>query len=193
MSNIKKYILTAVTLGLIAASGALLIAGANMITRDKIAQNEKESVNKGITKIFSDGQVGYDWEVDDEIKGYYPEVKYSKHIYEIVKTTNEENPSIYLEGVAIQTTGSNNYGKISLIIGFTKDCVYKGLSVISNEQSFASTLKKGYLDEIKDGDKTIDDVSVSCGATYGAKLVRAMVEEAKELTRIWTMTDKGAN
>ena len=193
MSDMKKYVLTALTLGLIAASGALLIAGANMITRERIAQNEKESVNKGIAKIFNDGQIGQDFEVDDEIKGYYPDVKYSKHVYEIVKSNGGDNPSTYLEGLAIQTTGSNNYGKVSLIIGFTKDCVYKGLSVISNEQSFASTLKKGYLDEIKDGDKTIDDVSVSCGATYGAKLVRAMVEEAKELTRILTMTDKGAN
>ena len=49
-----------------------------------------------------------------------------------------------------------------------------------NEQSFASTLKKGYIDLIKDGKQTVDDVSVSCGATYGAKLVRDMVNEAKE-------------
>ena len=33
---------------------------------------------------------------------------------------------------------------------------------------------------VKEG-KTIDEVDVSCGATYGAKLVRDMVNEAKEV------------
>ena len=189
MSNMKKYILTAVTLGIIAASGALLIAGTNMITRDRIAQNEKESISKGIASIFEDGEVGADFSFDD-VKEYYADSKYVEHVYEIIKYTNEENPFMYLEGLAIKTTGSNNYGKISLIIGFDKDCNYKGLSIISNEQSFASTLKKGYLDKIKDGKETVEGVDVSCGATYGAKLVKAMVEEAKEFTRQFAMKDK---
>ena len=92
---------------------------------------------------------------------------------------NDETPI----GYAFRTDGSNNYGKISLIIGFNKDFVYKGLSIIANEQSFASTLKKGYLEVIKGGQKTVDEVDVSCGATYGAKLVKEMVKEAEKAAK----------
>ena len=172
MANAKKYILTAITLGLIAASGALLIAGTNMITKDRIAENEQKSINNGIATIYG-GNVSVKETNNIDGNTYeYVTVRYS-----IV----DDNDAPM--GYAFRTDGSNNYGKISLIIGFDNACVYKGLSVIANEQSFASTLKKGYLDEIKDGSKTIDDVSVSCGATYGAKLVRAMVEEAEQAAK----------
>jgi len=172
-SNIKKYILTSITLGLIAASGALLIAGANMITRDRIAENEQKSINKGIVTIYGEHSVA-----DEHDLAEGQEYTYITQCY---KVRFEEDVDSF-KGYAFRTDGSNNYGKISLIIGFDGNQSYVGLSVIANEQSFASTLKKGYLDQIKDGSQTIDDVSVSCGATYGAKLVRAMVEEAQKAT-----------
>ena len=173
MANAKKYILTAITLGLIAASGALLIAGTNMITKNRIAENEQKSINNGITTIYgADFYSENDYDVDN--------YQYVKHVYVIHNSYVSANIPA---GYVFRTDGSNNYGKISLIIGFDRECVYKGLSVIANEQSFASTLKKGYLDEIKDGSQTVDDVSVSCGATYGAKLVRAMVQEAEQAAK----------
>ena len=173
MSNIKKYILTGVTLGLIAASGALLIAGTNMITRDTIAENEQKSINNGIVTIYGEHSVADDYPLDEDNNYTYITKCYK------VRFEEDEYSS---KGYAFRTDGSNNYGKISLLIGFDNNQSYLGLSVITNEQSFASTLKKGYIDIIKTGEKTIDDVSVSCGATYGAKLVRAMVEEAQEAT-----------
>ncbi|MBP5574837.1 MAG: hypothetical protein J6X50_03755 [Bacilli bacterium] len=173
MSNVKKYILTAVTLGVIAASGALLIAGTNMITKDRIAENEQNSINNGITTIYGADSVAEEYAL--------PEDSNYTYITKCYKVTSKEN-DYYFKGYAFRTDGSNNYGKISLIIGFGNNQSYVGLSIIANEQSFASTLKKGYLDPIKDGSQTIDDVSVSCGATYGAKLVRAMVEEAQKAT-----------
>ena len=45
MPNKKHYILTSVTLGLIGAASALLIGVSNMITKERIAQNE---INKNI-------------------------------------------------------------------------------------------------------------------------------------------------
>ena len=172
-SNIKKYILTSITLGLIAASGALLIAGTNMITKDRIAENEQKSINNGIATIYGAGSVAEEYSL--------PRGSEYTYITKCYKVRSEEDED-YFEGYAFRTDGSNNYGKISLIIGFGNNKSYVGLSIIANEQSFASTLKKGYIDLIKDGSQTIDDVSVSCGATYGAKLVRAMVEEAQKAT-----------
>ena len=172
MSNIKKYVLTAVTLGLIAASGALLIAGTNMITKDRIAENEQKSINNGLTAIFGEGIKAQECDLPEN-----KEYVYVTTCYEVRDTDD------LITGYAFRTDGSNNYGKISLIVGFNTGTLYKGLSVIANEQSFASTLKKDYLDLIKDGDKTVDDVSVSCGATYGAKLVRNMINEAGEAAK----------
>lgn len=166
-SNIKKYILTSITLGLIAASGALLIAGTNMITKDRIAENEQKSINSGIAAIFGQGVKANEYDLGES------SFKYITKCYEV------KNADDSVSGYAFRTDGSNNYGKISLIIGYDTSIVYKGLSVVVNEQSFASTLKKGYIDLIKDGKQTVDDVSISCGATYGAKLVRDMVNEAK--------------
>lgn len=173
MSNMKKYILTGVTLGLIAASGALLIAGTNMITRDTIAENEQKSINNGIVTIYGENCVADEYALSEETTYTY--------ITKCYKVRFKEDEYSF-QGYAFRTDGSNNYGKISLLIGFGNNQSYVGLSVIANEQSFASTLKKDYLDVIKDGSKTIDDVDVSCGATYGAKLVRAMVEEAQQAT-----------
>ena len=173
MSNMKKYILTGVTLGLIAASGALLIAGTNMITRDTIAENEQKSINNGIVTIYGENCVADEYALDEDSNYTY--------ITKCYKVRFKEDEYSF-QGYAFRTDGSNNYGKISLLIGFGNNQSYVGLSVIANEQSFASTLKKGYLDVIKDGNKTVDDVDVSCGATYGAKLVRAMVEEAQKAT-----------
>ena len=175
-SNIKKYVLTAVTLGVIAASGALLIAGTNMVTRDKIAQNEQESINSGIVTIFGEGAYFNDYSLPALPEG--EEYTYITTCYQV-----KDNKDL-ITGYAFRTDGSNNYGKISLIIGYNTGGIYKGLSVVANEQSFASTLKKGYLDVIKNGEKTIDEVDVSCGATYGAKLVRNMVEEAGKTANI---------
>ena len=172
MSNMKKYILTAVTLGLIAASGALLIAGTYMITKDTIATNEKKSINNGIATIYDDVST-----VEETSLANGKEYTYITTCYKVIDSKEQ------VSGYAFRTDGSNNYGKISLIIGFNNETVYKGLSVITNEQSFASTLKKGYLDKIKNGEKTVDNTDVSCGATYGAKLVRAMVKDAEQAVK----------
>ena len=173
MSNVKKYLLTAVTLGCIAMASGLLIAGTNMITKDRIAENERLSVNKGIVSVFNDDNaVGKEIALPDG-----KEYDYVITCYEV--KDNNENPL----GYAFRTTGSNDYGKVSLIIGFNQQCIYKGLSVVVNEQSFATTLNKGYINLIKNGEKTVDDVSVSCGATFGATLVRNMVNEASQAAK----------
>lgn len=165
----KHYIMTSITLGAIAAVSAGLIGLANLVTRDKIAKNEYDKTMSGIAAIFGDNA-----EIEKEyaIEGY----KYSNYVYEIKGGKN----------YAFRTTGSNSYGKISLLVGikdsFVMDAdihefIFTNLFVITNEQSFATTLVDNYIDPLNNGDRDIDDVS--CSATYGAKLVRDMVNEAK--------------
>ena len=165
MADIKKYALTSITLGLSAASGALLIATTNMFTKEAIAKNEQNKINSGITEIFGNNATVTETNSVDS------------NVYKFVTIRYVVSDNL---GWAFRTDGFNSYGKVSLIVGFDSNFIYEGLSVITNEQSFATTLNKNYIKVIQDGSKTVDDVSVSCGATYGAKLVRDMINEAKQ-------------
>ena len=175
-NNIKKYILTALTLGLIAASGALLIAATNKLTKDKIIQNEQNKINNGILSLYEDypnPSIGNDTDLSNQ------DFKYINHIYYIYTSSDARvDPA----GYAFRTTGSNMYGKISLIIGYTYEKAFLGLSIITNEQTYASTLVDNYINPLNEGNRELEDVS--CGATYGAKLVRDMVNEANEVIKM---------
>ena len=174
MSNIKKYVLTAVTLGVIAMSAGALISGTNLITKDRIAENEAKKINASFVEIYGEGVSGKENESFN-----YNECTYLKSQYDIV------NANVDSIGMAYRTLGSNAYGKISLIVGFVNGSgfkyVYYGLSVVINEQSFATTLEENYLTPLKNDERELADVK--CGATYGATLVKDMVSEAKEAAK----------
>ena len=175
MPNMKKYILTAVTLGLIAMASGLLIGATNLVTKGPIAEYEKEQFNNGVVEVFGEGA-----KADINDKKDMPESFESKYVtnYYIVSDANDLNI-----GYLFMTNGSNSYGKISLIVGYTSDtCALKGFSVLKNEQSFASTLKKKYITLVQSKERDYTDVS--CGATYGAKLIRNMIDEASDAANV---------
>ena len=176
MSNIKKYLVTAVILGSIAMGSGLLIGATNLVTRGPIAEYEKNQINNGIKEIFSGHEhIHYSNDQEVEVDKSNP---YVTHVYYVYDGTNENDYDNAFVGYAIKTEGSNNYGKIALIIGFNSSAFYTNMSVVKNEQSFASTLNRKYITKVKAGEREIDDVS--CGATYGAKLIRDMVNNAED-------------
>ena len=180
MENIKKYIFTAITLGAIAAGGALLIASTNMITRGPIAENEKKAINKGIANVF-DGYEHIYYSSDEDVEKDTKTNPYVDHIYFVKDGLVENDENNQVIGYALRTSGSNQYGKLSLIVGFNTSYAYKGLSVVVNEQSFASTLNKKYIIPVQKGERKLDEVS--CGATYGATTVRDMVANATDMVK----------
>ena len=176
MPNSKlHYLFTSLTLGAITASSALLISLTNLATRKQIAINEKNKINAGITAIFGENtSISKEYKIEN--------YKYTNYVYE-VKREGEST-----EMVAFRTTGSNSYGKISLLVGFNYyqipggevyEYVFDSISVIVNEQTYASTLVDNYINPVNDNTRNYEDVS--CGATYGAKLIRDMINEAKEV------------
>ena len=164
-SNAKHYIITAISLGVIAAASAGLIGVVNLITRDQIKKNEEKKFNDGITAIFG----------ENKTTSLFVNATNSGTVSASYFVKNEEQSTI---GWAIRTDGSNMYGKISMLVGFEyehKDFI--GIYVITNEQSYASTLVENYIDPLNGKEIQLDDVS--CGATYGAKLVREMINDAQ--------------
>lgn len=165
-NNAKKYIITAVTLGVIAAASSGIIGLTNLLTAKQIAINEQKRFNAGIVAIFGEN-ASVDTKYKNEANGKYVQEWYWVHMGEGVESN-------YI----FKTTGSNMYGKISLLVGFDRAKNFKGTYTLVNEQTYASTLVDNYLVPLNGGDKELDDVT--CGATYGAKLVRDMVKEAQE-------------
>ena len=164
----KHYIITGLTLGVIAAASAALIGVTNLVTKDRIAKNEQAKIQVGIVSIY-----GEDATIKEEraIADY----KYTNYVYEIESPANAPK-------FVFRTTGSNMYGKISMLVGLNQDVsnnefILVDVYLITNEQTYASTLEENYIDSLNEGTRDLDDVS--CGATYGAKLVRDMVEDAK--------------
>ena len=164
-NNAKKYILTALTLGAIAAASAGLIGVVNLLTRDEIKKNEEKTFNKGITAIFGDGSTSSTFHN-------------GKALTYVVASYHVDNANGENIGWAVKTEGSNMYGKISMIAGFDYDTKsFKGIYLIKNEQTYASTLVDYYVDPLNGGARQLDDVS--CGATYGATLVKDMIKDAQ--------------
>ena len=172
-NNAKKYIITAVTLGVIAAASAGLIGLTNLFTAKQIAKNEQNRIKAGIVEIFSD-----DAEILEEKTVSDKELKYTNFEY----TLNE--------GVAFRTTGSNMYGKISMLVGYGKGIIpgssetsykFAGIYLITNEQTYASTLVENYVTPLNNDDINYDDVK--CGATYGATLIKEMIEETNKIMK----------
>lgn len=171
MANTKKYVITSITLGIIAAASAGLIGVTNLVTRSQIKKNEENKIKAGIAAIFGENP-----EVlrNYEVSGY----KYTNYAYQVKSDTYS---------YAFRTTGSNMYGKISLLVGFTRtnepSYVFVGLYIITDEQTYASTLEENYIDPLNKDPNKLDDVS--CGATYGATLVKNMVTEAQQVVNTY--------
>ena len=67
MSNKKHYIITSITLGAIAMVSAIAVGATHLITKDRIALNEKNKINAGIVEIFGQNSVIFeDFDVNEE-------------------------------------------------------------------------------------------------------------------------------
>ena len=172
MANKKKYIITAITLGVITATSGAIIGLSNLATRDKIAQNELDKINNGIVEIF-----GKNTSIDEEF-----DANGQKYV---VKGYSIKGGETADKRYAFKTTGANSYGKITLLVGFeqyanmnTKEFFFVKLSIVVDEQTFSTKLEDDYINPLNNGEKQLGDVV--CGATYGAKLVKSMVDEARD-------------
>ena len=175
----KKYAITALVLGLVAATSALLIGLTHLATKAKIEENERLAISEGMNEIYAKTSTNY-----VEIKSFKG--------YETVKKAYKVSENDQFLGYAFKTAGSNTYGKISLIVGFAPGSGVKyyfaGISVIENGQTYASTLEENYIDPLHNNTITYDQVN--CGATYGAKLIEKMINDANNAAeQVWGINE----
>ena len=171
MANAKKYILTSIILGSIAAISAGLIATTNLITKNKIEQNRIDKFNTGVKNIFENSE-----KVEEKESFSKPEYTY------VIKSYDVKDKNDALIGYVFETEGANNYGKISLLVGLdATNGNFVSLYLTKNEQSYAVALEDNYVNKVISGKKDYEDVKPNeIGATRGAELVRDMINEAKQ-------------
>lgn len=181
----KKNFLIAGILAGIALICALCIAGMNMLTNNIIAENAAKTELETCKAIFSD----YDAEksVNLEVTG--------NTITKKVLAKNSQEDEL---GFLYTVSGKNSYGAITLMVAIKDGMVYQ-VEFLENGQSFASTVDshvKGSYPSSKDETKhfgfqpdkagavdaldgnALAGIDTSCGATYGANLVKELVTVA---------------
>ena len=166
-SDVPTILKTTLTLTVIASVAALLIAGADLLTRDRIAANTLEKEMSILHEYFGEPEYdgkSFDIEGDDYLSKYY-----------VVRLGNDELSYVY------RADGRNGFGEISLLAGIKEDAIIYSVRVIENGQSYGSTLEDNYLKPLYESNDKEDALNhVECSATSGAKLVRKLVLAAKE-------------
>lgn len=161
---IKRYLKVSLTLGLIAGCSALLIGVTNLVTADRIKENKVQKEKDGLKKVFLDSEQEF------VTLDFNQNFMYIEKIWS-VKSGSKDLGFIY------KTSGKNSYGNVSLLLGFSEK-KFANMVVLENTETYGSTLEENYIVPVNSGSRDFSEVS--CGATYGAKLIQSMYEEAHD-------------
>lgn len=162
--SLKKVFMIAITLMIVAGLSGALIVCLNMFTEPRIKENEIKLEQKKLQEVYQDAEfIAIDYQ-DQTI------LKVSKAI--------KDDHTI---GYVYKVSGKNAYGKITLLVGVNPNGTTKNVVFIENTESFASTVDEHLTTNYqKDGldNSLIEGIDVKCGATYGAKLIKELVQTA---------------
>ncbi len=154
----------AAILGGITAVAALGIGAVNLLTAPIIAQNKKAKEEKSVKLVFANAEILETVELKE---------KYLNKYWEVALPATEKTP----DGRIYSCTGTNGYGTVSLLIGIYGDYSLGNMVILENTESYGSTLEEKYIEPYQSAqDKEAALNQVKCGATFGAKMIKAMVE-----------------
>lgn len=169
---------------LVGGISALLIGSVNLLTADTISSSELEKENNALKEVFLDenGDIPTDLSVGEKVE--ISDSNYSKLIcYWNIKSSEEDENVDSKYGYVFKCEGSdkNNYGTVSMLVGINVDETIGRISIISNSETYATTLVNEYVDPYNEGERDLEDTK--CGATYGATLIKEMAESALSYTK----------
>lgn len=185
MKNLKIALVLFV-ICLICAAG---ISGMYMLTNPIIEANNNKKELETVQSIFD----SYDQSKSETITEGFS----SSYISKKIIARDQNNNDL---GTIYTVAGKNDYGNISLMVAIKGESIYRieflenGQSFGANVNSFLKTnfpsskenvIEGGFVTESEtfEGElnfSNIDSIDVSCGATYGAKLIMELVNAAVE-------------
>ena len=165
----NKYLKVSITLGSIAAGAALIIGLANFVTANRIEANKLSKEKAALKEIYNVDNTDIYQELTKDDGVDYSSFNYISKIY---KDTSVSTTFIYV------TSGKNSYGAISMLVGVSKDGP-SNIVLTEDTETYKDTLEESYVANYnKSEEKLVAYADVTCGATYGAKLIKAMIDEA---------------
>lgn len=175
MSDAKRYLKVGLTLGAIAGVSALLIGATNAVTAPAIEKNERDRLISALEAPFGkNATVNPDEKLD--LSNYT--LSYVQDAWEAKGNDGNKVGTVY------QCEGTNMYGSISLLIGVYPDGSLTDMTILSNTETYKTTLESKYVrsfNSAETADKMASLNNVKCGATFGANTINAMVSEARNL------------
>lgn len=169
-AKVKKYLTVGLTLAILSGTAALLIGLTDYFTAPKIKENEALKLTASLKVVYPSATKTSD---ATALEGG----EYCSEYYVAYKDETEL-------GYIYKASGTNQFGVITLLAGIS-DSKLDRISLLANGQTLAGTLVDGYVTPLNNKTAALDDVS--CGATFGAKLIRSMVNEAIDFYK----TEKG--
>ena len=185
----KGYFKISLVLASIALVCAAILAALNMLTSPIIEKNDKKKETETIQAIY---------ETYDESKSEVASTDGANSA--ITKKIIAKDSSAKVLGTLYTVTGKNAYGTITLMVAIAENKTVYQVEFLENGQSFASTVKshvkssypssedKVYeLNPYSDNETAkvdplsgddVNGIDVKCGATYGATLVKDLVNIA---------------
>lgn len=157
------------TLLVITALIAGMLAAVNMITKDKIGENQLSEQNAAIQSVYGEGEIS-----TEEVSGDFPE-----NIGKVLSVTqNGESAGYCFE---VNTAGYG--GNIKMMVGINADGTVRGIGIVemSETAGLGSRINDGeYLSQYggKSGSLTLSDVDVITGSTVSSKAVMNGVNDA---------------
>ncbi len=162
--SFKKVFLTAFTLMLVAGLAGAVIVLLNMFTEPIIDANNSKLEQQKLQEVYESAEFENSSFTDNgEEVAYY-----------LAKSNNE------VVGFVYKVSGKNAYGSITLLVGVNKNGTVKRAVIMENTESFATDINKQFSknyhnDMTKD---EVDSVDVKGGATYGATLIKELINQA---------------
>lgn len=174
----KKYLKTALTLGLIAGGSALLIGGTNALTAPRIEANAKKKLMGSLQGCF-----GEDVDIEDpeNPKDWTKESPAPQYVNASWKASkNGQSVGTLYRARGIDAAG---YGYITILVGVYDDSTLTNIVVLENGNTKPAEYESYIKSYNKADDKNVALEKVSpTGATFSSTLTMNMVKEAIQLS-----------
>lgn len=167
----SKILKVSITLAAIAGISAGLIGVVNAITAPVIAKNAQKQLDAQKKVPF-----GKDVDISET------ENDLSQFTLSYVKNSWDATKGGSKVGTLFKTSGSNQYGSVTLLIGVYSNGDLTQRSVLENSETYKSTLEDNYINIFNSAeDKKSALKNVKCGATFGANLINSRISEARDV------------
>ena len=154
-----KYLKKALVLCFIAGICATLIALVNFVTEPVIKANKEKKENDALASLINGATAERLENTNSDINGLW-DLRIDEEIV----------------AYAYSVSGKNAYGKVSVLYAIDSNLNVIKVVLTENTESYSTKLANHVQDAYFDVVSDLEDVDLACGATFGAKLVKELIE-----------------